>query len=380
MLTPVVLVAGLHADARTAAVDRLLVDHPGAVAIHHDLSAVTCGHVLRVVRDSAGVLNATSVGLARDCVTCTVGQDLLAQLLGLAPAATLLVADLWDSVEPRPVAEAIDTGEARGTLSVTAVLTALDARYLPIDIARGDRLTSKAPFALGDERHVAGILARQIEYATGLILLEGDAEDVELSTAVLGHLAPCTPARHLRDGMPRVTGPALSMAELAARVDPATAQLPCDARTGEITTVVWHRLRPLHPARLFQAVEELATWSVRSRGRFWLASRHERLLAWEAVAGEVSVKDAGVWLAALPESAWDTVSPARRATAALDWNPIVGDRVQHLVFTGPDLDRERIHALLDSCLLTPEEALAGSDVWSRYDDPFALLLDLEEVA
>jgi hypothetical protein len=61
MLTPVVLVGGLHADARTAAVDRLLVDHPGAVAIHHDIRAVTCGHVLRVVRDSAGVLDVTSV-------------------------------------------------------------------------------------------------------------------------------------------------------------------------------------------------------------------------------------------------------------------------------------------------------------------------------
>ncbi|MGI5159096.1 GTP-binding protein [Microbispora sp. CA-102843] len=142
-----------------------------------------------------------------------------------------------------------------------------------------------------------------------------------------------------------------------------------------MTTVVWRRLRPLHPlhpARLFEAVDELVTQSVRSRGRFWPASRPDQLLAWDAVAGVVSVEDAGPWLVALPEAAWDMVSPARRKAADLDWDHITGDRVQHLVFTGPDLDRERLHALLDSCLLTEEEALAGSDVWVGYDDPFAI--------
>ncbi|MFI7708543.1 GTP-binding protein [Nonomuraea sp. NPDC049480] len=78
---------------------------------------------------------------------------------------------------------------------------------------------------------------------------------------------------------------ALCPRELAERVDPATALLPCDAQTGAVTTVVWHRLRPLHPARLFAAAEEPATCSVRGRGRFWPASRHERMPAWDAVAG-----------------------------------------------------------------------------------------------
>jgi G3E family GTPase len=336
--TAVVLVAGLHTAARTATVDRLLADHPGAIAIR------AAGNLPRL-------------------------------LLQYAPAAPLLVVDLGEWAEPRPVAETIDA--AGGPLRLTAAITALDAAHMPIDIVRGDRVPQGSDGA--DERHVAEVLVRQIEYATHLVLAGGDAEDVELSAAVLAHLAPCTPVRHLPGGLPAVTGPALSAQELAERVDPATALLPCECRTGEVTTIVWHRLRPLHPLRLFDAVERLATWSVRSRGRFWLASRHDRLLGWDAVAGEVSVRDAGSWLAALPATAWDTVSPARRTAAALDWNPITGDRVQHLVFIGPDLDHDRIHALLDSCLLTPEEAVAGSDVWKGYDDPFALVLDVDEV-
>ncbi|GAA3013601.1 CobW family GTP-binding protein [Streptosporangium longisporum] len=383
MSTPVVLVAGLHAPARTAAVDRLLHDHPGSVAVHHDLRSVAGGRVERVVRDRSGVLDLAEVRLAHGCVTCTVREDLLPELVRRAPAASLLVVDLWDSVEPRPVAEAIDCDEARDTLRLTAVLTALDAEHMPVDITRGDRLAETGQIAaLGDERHLAEVLARQIEYATGLVLHGGDAgdpEDIELTRAVLGHLAPVTPVFDA-GAPPVVTGAALCTVTLAERVDPATAQLPVDARTDEITTVVWHRLRPLHPGRLFDAVDELVTGSVRSRGRFWLATRHERLLAWDAVAGVVSVEDAGPWLAALPEAAWEMVSPARRSAATLDWNDITGDRVQHLVFTGPDLDRERLHALLDSCLLTQEESLAGSDVWAGYDDPFAHLLDLREIA
>jgi G3E family GTPase len=380
---PVVLVAGLHDSARTAAVERLLRAHPGSVAVHHDLRDVTRGRVERVVRDAARIRDRTDVRLAHGCVTCTVREDLVPELVRQAGAASLLIADLWDSVEPRSVAEALDCEEARDLLRVTAVLTALDAEHMPVDIARADRLSEVGrQAAQGDQRYLAEVLARQIEYATGLLVHRGDGDegDVELTRAVLGHLTPLTPVTLMDGPLPEVTGAALSAEELAARVDPATAQLPCDAVTDEITTVVWHRLRPLHPDRLFEAVDELVTESVRSRGRFWLATRPERMLAWDAVAGVVSVEDAGPWLAALPDAAWELISPARRMAATLDWAPAVGDRVQHLVFTGPELDRERIHALLDSCLLTPEESLAGPDVWAAYDDPFAAVLDLEEIA
>ncbi|MGV9309814.1 GTP-binding protein [Nonomuraea sp. NPDC003727] len=374
MPTPVVLVAGLYGGARAAAVERLLRRHPGAIAIHHDLRDLAAGRVERVVRDSSGVLDRTEVRLAHGCVTCAVREDLLPELVRHATTAPLLVVDLWDSVEPRSVAEALAGGEAADLLRLTCVLTALDAECMPVDICRGDRLTASGhQAAAGDQRYLAEVLARQIEYATALSLHGGDDEDVELSTAVLAHLAPHTPIAV----DPDATGSPLCVHELAERVDPATAQLPGDARTGEITTVVWRRLRPLHPGRLFEAMDELVTTSVRSRGRFWLANRHERMLAWDAVAGVVSVEDAGPWLAALPEAAWELAAPARRTAAALDWNPVIGDRVQHLVFTGPDLDRHRLHALLDSCLIDQGDALPGAGQWDRFDDPFAPVLDLK---
>ncbi|PZG21022.1 GTP-binding protein [Nonomuraea aridisoli] len=369
MPIPVALVGGLYAGARADAVDRLLQRHPGAVAIHH---AIAAGRIERVIRDVSGVLDRAEVRLKHDCVHGTIRE--LTQFVRRSPDTPLMIIDLWDSVEPRPVAEAL---ARTGRLRLTCVHTALDAEHLAVDLCRGDRLCDNGQAATpGDQRHLAEVLARQIEYATSLSLHGGDADDTELSTAVLAHLAPHTPIV----AVPDLTGRVLDVHDLAERVDPATARLPADRQTGEVTTVVWHRLRPLHPGRLFEAMEELVTTTVRSRGRFWLASRHERMLAWDAVAGAVSVKDAGPWLAALPEAAWDLVSPTRRAAAALDWNPIIGDRVQHLVFTGPDLDRDRICALLDSCLIDQGDILPGAAAWARYDDPFAPVLNLEDRA
>jgi G3E family GTPase len=161
------------------------------VSIHHDLREVTRGRVERVTRDASGVLDRAEVRLAHGCVTCTVREDLVPELLRHAATAPLLIAELWDSVEPRSVAEALDGEEIHGILRLTAVLTALDAEHMPVDICRGDRLAETGRRAAsGDDRYLAEVLARQIEYATGLLVHvgDGDDEDVELSRTVLGSL------------------------------------------------------------------------------------------------------------------------------------------------------------------------------------------------
>ncbi|WP_233617499.1 MULTISPECIES: CobW family GTP-binding protein [Actinomadura] len=372
MSVPVVLVAGVHAAARTAVVDRLLRGHPRAVAVHHDLRAMPGGLVTRTVRDGRAVLDRAVVRLDHGCVTCTVREDLVPELLRRAAHAGPLVVDLWDCVEPRTVAEALDAPALRDRLRLTAVLTAVDAELMPVDICRGERLAETgAPVAPGDGRYLAGVLAHQIEYATALAVpgLGAGEDDLLVCRDVLRHLAPLTPVVLPGDPPPEVTGPALCTRELADRVDPATALLPCPAHSPTADTVVWRRTAPLHPARFFAAMDVLAAESVRSRGRFWLTNRPDRMLAWDAVAGVVTLADAGVWLAALPEAAWDEVRPARRVAAALDWSAEHGDRVQHLVMTGPGIDADRIHALLDACLLGPDESGAV------LDDPFAAFFD-----
>ncbi|GHJ41216.1 hypothetical protein Sm713_68250 [Streptomyces sp. TS71-3] len=104
---PVVLVGGLHTEARTRVVDRLLEAVPDSVALHHDLATAGEGTVRRHVRDASGMLDSGEAPLVDDCACCALRADLVPELQRLAAygAARLAIVELWDSVEPKAMAE-----------------------------------------------------------------------------------------------------------------------------------------------------------------------------------------------------------------------------------------------------------------------------------
>ncbi|MEU3254121.1 GTP-binding protein [Streptomyces sp. NPDC006997] len=372
---PVVIVAGLHADARKAAVERLLAEVPGSVVLHHDLATAAAGTVVRTVRDAAGPRSAGEAPLVNDCACCALREDLVPELERLAEAGEtrLAVVELWDSVEPKAMAEVV-TG---GGLTVTGVITALDPALVLPYLGNGDDLADGGlAAAASDRRTVADTFARQLEYAPVLALVdspEADDEDHEL----LAQLHPT--ARQVLLGHEGLAGAALAGFDVdaaAAAQHPACALLPAEADAQGVTTLVWQRRRPFHPERLYAALEDLTCAAARSRGRFWLAEKPDTLLHWDAAGGALCVESAGPWLASLPDAAWETVPPVRRAAAALDWHPEHGDRCQHLVFTSPGLDREGLTGLLESCLLTDAEYAAGREAWKRLPSAFDTLLEV----
>ncbi|MFF9058708.1 CobW family GTP-binding protein [Streptomyces sp. NPDC014882] len=414
MSLPVVIVCGLHAEARRTTVARLLADVPGSVALHHDLATAAAGTVVRTIRDAEGVLSAGEAPLVDDCACCALREDLVPELLRLAddPATRLAVVELWDSVEPRAMAEVI----VAGGLTVTGVITAVDPALLLPYLGNGDDLAERGLAAAAtDRRTVADTFARQLEYAPVLAVAdspEADDEDRELLAQLHptarrvpvrgGHLgdpagasaradAPEPVAEPVRQPVPEPepepvsgAGSPLVAAALAgfdaeaaaAAQHPACALLPAEADAHGVTTFVWRRRRPFHPERLYAALEDLTCAAVRSRGRFWLADKPDVLLHWDAAGGALCVESAGPWLASLPDAAWEMLPPVRRAAAALDWHPEHGDRRQHLVFTSPGLDRDGLHELLESCLLTDAEYAAGRDAWKRLPPAFDTLLEV----
>ncbi|MFF3750620.1 CobW family GTP-binding protein [Streptomyces sp. NPDC002018] len=380
---PVAIVCGLHADAREAAVRRLLATVPGSVALHHDLSTAARGTVVRTVRDATGTLSTGEAPLVNDCACCALREDLVPELERLADGGLtrLAVVELWDSVEPRAMAEVV-AAHGGERLVVSSVLTAVDPALLLPYLGNGDDLADAGlAAAASDRRTVADTWARQLEYAPVLALADNPLADDE-DRALLAQLHPT--ARRIRIDGEGASAGELAAAALAgfdieaaaARQHPACALLPQEADECGVGTYVWHRARPFHPERLYQALEELTCAAARSRGRFWLADRPDTLLAWDAAGGALCVESAGPWLASLPDAAWESVPPPRRAAAALDWDPPHGDRCQHLVFTSPGLDREGIERLLESCLLTDTEYAAGHAAWKRLPPAFDSLLEV----
>ncbi|SCK30323.1 GTP-binding protein [Streptomyces sp. WMMB 322] len=373
---PVVIVCGLHAEARTEVVQRLLRAVPGSVALHHDHSTASHGTVRRTIRSDAGELSAGDAPLVNDCACCALREDLIPELERLAAdgLTRLAVVELWDSVEPQAMAEVIAAHAEDAVL--TNVVTAVDPALVLPCLGNGDDLADAGLAAAPtDQRTVADTFARQLEYAPVLALVDSPDSDEE-DAALLNQLHPT--AWHIHPASQELAAAAFAGFDVraaAAAQEPACALLPQEADESGVTTYVWHRDRPFHPERLYQALEDLTCAAARSRGRFWLADRPDTLLAWDAAGGALSVENAGPWLAALPDAAWEMVSPERTAAAALDWHREHGDRCQHLVFTSPALDRAGLEEVLESCLLTDAEYTEGPEGWRRLPPAFAPLLD-----
>lgn len=383
VLLPVAVVAGLHADARRAAVEEILRTVPGSVVLHHDLTSAVDSSVHRTVRDAGGLLGSGDAPLVNDCACCALREDLVPELLRLAEEGRhrLAVVELWDSVEPQAMATVI--ASAGVPLALAGVATVVDPALVLPYLSNGDDLAEAGLAAApNDRRTVADTFARQLEYPTVIALVEDDSrgEGVEAADdtdhALLAQLTPG--ARPVRVGDGRL-GVALlegfDVAAAAARLHPACALLPQECDEHGVTTFVWRRERPFHPQRLYAALEDLVCAAARSRGRFWLADRPDTLLSWDAAGGALCVESAGPFLAALPDAAWEMVPAERRLAASLDWHPEHGDRCQYLTFTSPGLDRDGLLALLDSCLLTDDEYAAGRDRWKQLPHAFDDLLD-----
>ncbi|MFC9266759.1 CobW family GTP-binding protein [Streptomyces zhihengii] len=374
---PVVVVAGLHSDARTEVVDRLLGSVPGSVALHHDLGGASEGSVLRVIRDAQGTVSREETPLVNDCACCALREDLVPELERLADGGLtrLAVVELWDSVEPRGMAEVI-AAHGGDRLALTNVITAVDPALVLPCLGNGDDLAEAGLAAAATDRRTVGdTWARQLEYAPVLAVVDSDEADDE-DHALLAQLHPTArrvPAHSVE--LARAAFAGFDVEAAAAAQHPACALLPQEADEAGVATLVWRRRRPFHPERLYRALEDLCCAAARSRGRFWLADRPDTLLAWDAAGGALCVESAGPWLASLPDAAWEMVPPVRRAAAALDWHPDHGDCCQHLVFTSPGLDRDGLERLLDSCLLTDAEYASGRESWKHLPAAFDALLD-----
>lgn len=377
MRLPVVIVGGLHSDARKEVVDRLLRAVPGSVALHHDLATAPAGTVQRLVRDASGELSRGEAPLFNDCACCALREDLVPELERLADSGMtrLAIVELWDSVEPKAMAEVV-VAHGGDVLDLTCVITAVDPALVLPYLVNGDDLAEVGlAAAASDQRTVGDTWARQLEYAPVLALVDSEEADDE-DRALLAQLHPT--ARQVPAGsgeLAQLAFAGFDVETAAAAQHPACALLPQDADEAGVTTLVWHRSRPFHPERLYEALEDLCCAAARSRGRFWLADRPDTLLAWDAAGGALCVESAGPWLASLPDAAWEMVPPMRRAAASLDWHPEHGDCCQHLVFTSPGLDRQGLEQLLESCLLTDAEYAAGREAWKALPAAFDSLLD-----
>ncbi|WP_019531864.1 CobW family GTP-binding protein [Salinispora arenicola] len=395
------VLSGFWRSATYAVARALLVADPALLLVQHDLADLTAGTVHRVVRDSTGVLEDERITLAHGCVSCTLREDVLPTLARLAraqPDRDLLLM-LPEVVEPEAVAAVcahclVDGAPITDLLQIDSYVTVVDAEHLLDGLISIDDLKHLGIAAAdNDDRALADVIVRQIEYADTIVLWGQSREgryDTSRLSVLLERMAPWAT-------QVRVNGDLVDTAALTRQLRgtlrhrPETPGILTRGLEGYtlgvhephpdcgIVSVVFRARRPFHPQRLHDVLEDINDEVVRSRGHLWLASQPDTVIAWDFAGGGLSLGSLGRWLTALPDPYWDDVSDHRRLAAALDWDPYYGDRHQHLVFIGLDLDPAALGRTLTRCLLTDGELADGSDTWRSYDDPFTGCFPLAEL-
>ena len=329
------------------------------------------------------------VEMSNGCICCTLREDLLEEVGKLAKEGRFdyLLIESTGISEPLPVAETFTfRDENEQSLADIArldtMVTVVDGMNFLLDYQAAESLASRGE-TLGedDERSITDLLIEQIEFADviliGKIDLIGRHEREELM-AILERL------NAQAEIIPMVMGEVpLNKILNTGRFDfDRAAQAPgwLQELRGEhvpeteeygIASTAYRARRPFHPQRFFAFIDR--PWVngklLRSKGFFWLASKHQDAGSWSQAGGLMRHGFAGRWWRFVPKSQWPQDEESVAAIMG-NWQPSSGDCRQELVFIGQNIDFAQMRAELDACLLTDAEMAQGVDVWRLLADPF----------
>ncbi|MDE1168855.1 MAG: zinc metallochaperone GTPase ZigA [Pseudomonas sp.] len=329
------------------------------------------------------------IEMSNGCICCTLREDLLEEVGRLAREGRFdyLLIESTGISEPLPVAETFTFRDEEGrSLSDQArldtMVTVVDGVNFLLDYQAAETLASRGE-TLGeeDERSITDLLIEQVEFADVIVLSKIDlissAERQEL-IAILQRLnsrAQIIPMVMGQVPLKRILNTGLFDFEQAAQA-PGWLQelrgehLPESDEYG-IASTAYRAQRPFHPERFYQLLN--GPWAngklLRSKGFFWLASKHQEAGSWSQAGGLMRHGFAGRWWRFVPKQQWPQDEESVAAILA-NWAAETGDCRQELVFIGQNMDFSLLHAELDDCLLTDEEMTLGVAGWQRLPDPF----------
>lgn len=338
--SPLLTVLSLDPVLRDGATAGMLLDLPGALAVRYDVDPAD-GLLRRTVLDTDRVLE-SAVEPVEHCVSCALRDDLLPTLRRLAcrePSAVVLAPPV--GTEPGPLLAVLR--DAPAGLRPSAVVVAASAGSLEDDLL-GDVLLAEAGLAASEEdrRAVGEVLARGLDVCDAVLL---DGAPSARTATLLRHLVPPSttvgalhdvPAGGLLDVRPADDG----------RGDLRHPEPTGAADRDGVTTVDLADWRPLHPARLLDALPDLGGGRLRGRGRFWLPTRPYDLCGWDGAGGQLRVGPLGRWS--------DPGAPGWAST--------------RIVVTGVDVDEHRLRAAFGHALVTDAELAGGVEAWWCVED------------
>ena len=388
---PVTVLSGFLGAGKTTVLSHILNNRQGkkVAVIVNDMSEINID--AGIVKNEVSLNHSEEklVEMSNGCICCTLREDLLLEVNKLAKEKKFdyLVIESTGISEPLPVAETFTFADETGvSLSDVArldtMVTVVDAVNFLKDYEEAKYLKDSGE-SLGedDDRSVADLLVDQIEFADILLVSKTDlveSEDIEKLKAILKSLnthAQILPISQGQVDVEEVLDTGLFDFERAQQApgwlkEMRGEHVPETEEYGIGSFSFIARL-PFHPERFHHFLHSTKQYGklIRSKGIFWLASRHKYAGQWSQAGGIARYGFAGMFWSSVPVNSWPTDEESIN-TIREQWEEPFGDKRQELVFIGHSLDVDAMLKALDYCLLSEEELLKGESYWETLDDPF----------
>ncbi|WP_448647655.1 zinc metallochaperone GTPase ZigA [Pseudomonas mohnii] len=329
------------------------------------------------------------VEMSNGCICCTLREDLLEEVSKLAMDGRFdyLLIESTGISEPLPVAETFtfrdESGQSLNDIArLDTMVTVVDGVNFLLDYQAADSLDSRGE-TLGeeDERSITDLLIEQIEFADVILVSKIDlisSRERQELMAILERLNARAEIIAMVMGevpLKKILNTGRFNFEKAAEA-PGWLQVLRGEHVPEteeygIASAVYRARRPFHPQRFFSFIDR--PWVngklLRSKGFFWLASKHKDAGSWSQAGGLMRHGFAGRWWRFVPKDQWPQ-EEENTAGIMAHWTAATGDCRQELVFIGQNIDFAHLTDELDGCLLTEEEMALGVEGWQRLPDPF----------
>lgn len=387
---PVTVLSGFLGAGKTTVLNHILANRSGmrVAVIVNDMSEVNIdAQLISKGKANLSRTEETLVEMTNGCICCTLRDDLLKEVSRLARQGRFdyLLIESTGISEPLPVAMTFtfqdQLGKSLSKLSrLDTMVTVVDGLNFMKDYAEAEDIRDRGE-SLGeeDERTVVDLLIDQVEFADVILISKTDLmepDQVDRLAALLKTLNTEAKVIPIQEGaveLTEVLGTGLFDMEKAQR-SPAWAKELNNIHVPEteeygISSFVYRARRPFHPERFYALIHEAWPGVLRSKGFFWLATRMEWVGGWSQAGGACRYEQAGTWWATAPKVYWPDEEEARLQIHSLMQEPW-GDRRQEIVLIGIGMDRQKLTANLDACLLTDAEMDLGQAAWAQFPDPF----------
>ena len=388
---PVTVLSGFLGAGKSTLLNHVLRNRENlrVAVIVNDMSEINidAGEVQRDV--SLNRAEEKLIEMSNGCICCTLREDLLEEVSRLAQDGRFdyLLIESTGISEPLPVAETFtfrdEAGQSLADLArLDTMVTVVDGVNFMLDYQASESLATRGE-TLGDDddRSITDLLIEQIEFADVLLLSKIDlistSERQELMAIlrrlnahadivpmVMGAVPLATILDTGRFDFERASQAPGWLKELRGEHVPETEEYG-------IASTAYRARRPFHPERFFSFIDR--PWTngklLRSKGFFWLASKHREAGSWSQAGGLMRHGLAGRWWRFVPRDTWP--EDQESVTSIMEqWTVEAGDCRQELVFIGQHIDFALLTAELDSCLLTDAEMAIGAEGWQLFPDPF----------